>query len=253
MTLQQFYNSVLIFLSVLAVLTFLGTYKKANPYGRFSFIGQKGLMPARPAWLLFESPQWWAFAVTFWFTARSPAVPAVVLFCLWQSHYIYRAIIYPLRRNDQGKSFPLVGVVFGILFNALNGFANGYAVAHAPHLMNAAWFSDPRFSGGLLIAVSGWLINFHADSTLIKLRADGSTGYRIPHGGMFRWVSGANYFGEILLWSGWAVLSWTPAGLVFAVFTISNLAPRAVSYHRWYQQTFPDYPKERKALIPGLL
>jgi 3-oxo-5-alpha-steroid 4-dehydrogenase 1 len=70
---------------------------------------------------------------------------------------------------------------------------------------------------------------------------------------MFRYVSSANYTGEIILWCGWAMMSWTLAGLTFAIFTISNLAPRALSHHRWYRDTFPDYPKDRKALIPGLL
>ena len=42
------------------------------------------------------------------------------------------------------------------------------------------------------------------------------------------------------------------SGLAFAVWTIANLAPRARSNHLWYRQTFPDYPAERKALLPGL-
>jgi hypothetical protein len=28
------------------------------------------------------------------------------------------------------------------------------------------------------------------------------------------------------------------------------LAPRARSNHLWYKNTFPEYPKNRKALIP---
>jgi len=59
--------------------------------------------------------------------------------------------------------------------------------------------------------------------------------------------------GEIVLWSGWALMSFTFAGLAFALFTLSNLGPRALSHHRWYLEKFPDYPKERKALLPGLL
>jgi len=43
-----------------------------------------------------------------------------------------------------------------------------------------------------------------------------------------------------------------PAGLAFAVWTIANLAPRARSNHKWYRETFPDYPENRKALLPGV-
>ena len=42
------------------------------------------------------------------------------------------------------------------------------------------------------------------------------------------------------------------AGWAFAVFTIANLAPRALTHHKWYRAQFPDYPPERRALIPGL-
>ena len=38
-----------------------------------------------------------------------------------------------------------------------------------------------------------------------------------------------------------------------ALFTIANLLPRALSNHSWYLESFPDYPKERKALIPFIL
>jgi 3-oxo-5-alpha-steroid 4-dehydrogenase 1 len=85
------------------------------------------------------------------------------------------------------------------------------------------------------------------------LRSDGTPGYRIPRGGAFEYVSAANYFGEIVLWTGWAVMSWTAAGALFAIFTVSNLLPRALSHHRWYREQFADYPRERRALIPWLL
>jgi protein-S-isoprenylcysteine O-methyltransferase Ste14 len=69
---------------------------------------------------------------------------------------------------------------------------------------------------------------------------------------LFEWVSCPNYLGEIVAWAGWALATWSPAGLVFAVWTFANLAPRAWSHHRWYRSNFPEYPKERKALVPGV-
>ena len=41
-------------------------------------------------------------------------------------------------------------------------------------------------------------------------------------------------------------------GLAFCVFTAANLIPRALSNHRWYRENFPDYPANRRALIPGV-
>ncbi|PWR20564.1 DUF1295 domain-containing protein [Zavarzinia compransoris] len=236
--------------------TLATTLRQAGPYGRHMTEAQRGTMPALPAWLLFESPQWFAFALTFWLLAppaAGPAAPMLFIFCLWQAHYTYRGLIYPLRMRDRHRRFPLIAVVMGFSFNLLNGFANAYDVGHAGHLMSADWFADPRFLAGLVVAVIGWLVNFQADSILIKLRADGFTGYRVPRGGAFRYVSAANYFGEIVFWAGFALMCWTWAGLVFLLFTMANLMPRAVAHHRWYRREFPDYPKSRRAVIPGLL
>lgn len=253
MSLAALQQGMLLALVVLAVLTFVSGLFTVNPYGRYMAPDQRFTMPAKPAWLLFEFPQLWAFAATFWAMAGQLSAPAITLFVLWQVHYIYRALIYPLRAHKAGRRFPVSGVVFGFAFNAANGFVNGYAVAHASHLLTSQWFADPRFIAGLTVALTGWAINFQADNILVNLRADGSGGYRIPRGGAFRWISGANYFGEIVLWCGWALMSWTLAGLVFALFTIANLAPRALSHHRWYRETFPDYPRDRRAILPGLL
>jgi 3-oxo-5-alpha-steroid 4-dehydrogenase 1 len=101
--------------------------------------------------------------------------------------------------------------------------------------------------------VIGLVINFQSDLILIKLRQPGETGYKLPTGGFFRWLSCSNYFGELLEWTGWALATWSLPGLAFAVWGAANLVPRAVSHHRWYQEKFPNYPRERRALLPGVL
>jgi len=106
---------------------------------------------------------------------------------------------------------------------------------------------------GLSMFVIGWSINFNADGILRNLRKPGETAYKIPRGGMFEFVSGANFFGEIVEWIGYTIASWSIAGLSFAIFTIAAIAPRAIQHHKWYKQKFEDYPKNRKALIPFIL
>jgi steroid 5-alpha reductase family enzyme len=76
--------------------------------------------------------------------------------------------------------------------------------------------------------------------------------YRLPDEGLFRWISCPNYFGEIVEWTGWAVATWSLAGLSFALWTVANLAPRAWANHQWYLRHMPEYPRERKALVPGV-
>ena len=109
-----------------------------------------------------------------------------------------------------------------------------------------------RFVIGVILFVSGLAINIHSDRILRNLRAPGETGYKIPRGGAFEFVTAANYFGETLEWLGYAVAANTPAAAAFAAFTVLNLAPRAASHHDWYKKKFENYPKKRKAYIPLL-
>ena len=66
-------------------------------------------------------------------------------------------------------------------------------------------------------------------------------------------MSSPNYLGEIIEWTGWAIATWSLAGTAFAVYTAANLASRAFANHRWYRDRFPDYPSDRRALVPFLL
>ena len=43
------------------------------------------------------------------------------------------------------------------------------------------------------------------------------------------------------------------AGLAFFLFTFANIFPRALAAHRAYRDNFPDYPTDRKAILPFLL
>ena len=61
--------------------------------------------------------------------------------------------------------------------------------------------------------------------------------FSISIGGMFTYVSGANFFGEIVEWSGFALACWSLPGLAFAIFTALNIGPRAIQHHR-YSKTF---------------
>lgn len=95
----------------------------------------------------------------------------------------------------------------------------------------------------------GMAVNVQSDLALMKLKGEGG-GYQIPIGGMFEMVSCANYFGEIVEWFGWSVMSWSCAGFAFFLYTCANLVPRGRANHLWYREKFEEYPESRKAVIP---
>ncbi|XP_061520523.1 3-oxo-5-alpha-steroid 4-dehydrogenase 1 isoform X2 [Phycodurus eques] len=117
----------------------------------------------------------------------------------------------------------------------------------------ADWVTHPCFIAGSALWLLGWLTNLHSDHILRNLRRSGESGYKIPRGGMFEYVSGANFFGEITEWTGFALAGQSVHSAAFAIFTAVVLSSRAFAHHKWYLAKFEDYPKTRKALIPFLV
>jgi hypothetical protein len=186
----------------------------------------------------------------FFFTGnhRFELVPLIFL-GLWQLHYLNRTLVFPARLRSSDRQMPLLISTLGIGFNTLNGYINARWIGHLG-TYETDWMADPRFLIGCILFVAGLVGNIHSDAILRNLRRPGETGYKIPRGGLFRWVSAPNYLCEIIEWFGWAIATWSTAGLAFAVYSAANLVPRAFDHHAWYKKRFDDYPSNRKALIP---
>lgn len=235
----------------LAVGSMVALWSKPAPYGRFATSRQRAMVPARWAWLAMESPAVLVF-VGWWWSSDQPGAPVALAFLgLWLAHYLDRAWFYPFRLRPGARPMPLELLLCGAGFNVVNASFNGAWLFAVSADYSAAWLVDPRFLVGVVVFSTGLILNRRADAVLRRL-ADREGGYAIPQEGLFRWVSCPNYLGEIVLWLGWALATWSLAGLSFALWTIANLVPRALAYHRWYRQRFADYPPARRALLPGL-
>lgn len=220
------------------------------PYGRHQVDGWGPTVSARVGWIAMESPAVFVAAAFFLFApTRSPI--AWVFFGVWQLHYVQRTLIFPFLLRGADRRMPVLIAVLAFGYNVFNGWINMAWISS--HSYDASWWSDPRFLFGLAIFAVGLVINWRSDAILRALRGPGDSGYKIPRGFLYEWVSCPNYLGEMLEWFGFALMTWSPAGLAFALYTVANLGPRALANHRWYQEKFPDYPAHRKALIPGVL
>jgi len=245
------YRALVILEFALAVPTLLSLTFVPAPYGRHARGGWGPSVPARLGWVVMECPASLFFAAVYFSGPRWADPVPLVLFALWQIHYVYRAFLFPLQIREDQRRMPALVMLLAFSFNLLNGWINARWISDLG-AYPSAWFADPRFLVGSAIFLGGFALNVISDRTLRRLRAPGETAYRIPRGGAFEWVSCPNYLGEIVEWSGWALASWSLAGLAFAVYTAANLAPRAFSHHAWYRERFGDYPAERKALVPFL-
>lgn len=128
------------------------------------------------------------------------------------------------------------------MFNAANAYIQGWWIFYISPtgLYTPEWLSRPCFWLGLAVFVTGFAINLHSDNVIRHLRAPGDTRHYIPRAGLYRYVSSANYFGELLEWVGFAILTWSAAGAMFAIWTFANLAPRAAKIHNRYTEEFGE-------------
>lgn len=234
---------------VIGIITFFYLFKQTAPYGRHTTTTWGPLIDNKLGWFLME---FFVLVVLYCFlftgSIKLNVVPGVMV-GLFTFHYLNRSILFPLRIKTKGKKMPLIIMLSAMGFNMMNGFLLGYYFGNFANY-TTEWLTDPRFIIGCIIFLIGMFINWQSDGILINLRKPGETGYKIPTGGLFKYVSCPNLLGEIIEWLGFAILTWSLPGLVFVIWTFANVAPRAISHHKWYLSKFTDYPKQRKAIFP---
>jgi len=224
-------------------------YIKA-PYGRHIRHGWGPVLDNRWGWFIMESPAVLVFGGILLFFAELNTT-LLLLFLLWQVHYCHRAFVYPWSLK-KGKKMPWLILLMAVVFNTGNGYLNAWSIASHADKYTGLWLTSPQFLVGVVVFFCGMALNKISDRQLAALSHSGA-GYQIPRGFAYRWVSCPNYLGEIIQWIGWAIATWSLAGWIFAIWTMANLVPRALAHHRWYRETFKDYPPKRRALVPLLL
>jgi len=189
------------------------------------------------------------------FTLTTSFVP-LLIFLFFQTHYIRRSFIFPFLLKGNSK-MPLTVMLMGVIFNCCNAFMQGgWLFFKAPASMYSIdWLWTPQFIIGVIVFFGGMAINIQSDKIIQDLRKPGDSKHHLPTKGLFRYVTGAHYFGEVIEWIGFAILTWSVPGVLFALWTFANLAPRANSIYKKYKKLFGEETiKERKLkrLIPRI-
>ena len=249
------YCAVKIIMLVLGLICFFALYFIPAGYGKlidkkwgFSFNN-------KTAWTLMECP---TLIVMFYLlcTLDYEHKPVrVLLASFFILHYIQRTLIFPALLKGKSK-MPILIVLMGMLFNTVNTLLIGLWIFYfsPAEMYSRAWLSDPRFIAGSVLFFAGMFINISSDSYIRSLRKNGSSKHYYPSRGMYRYITSANYFGELVEWLGFAVLTWSSAGFLFVFWTACNLVPRSDTIYKKYAETFPDEVSryKPKRIIPFL-
>lgn len=255
------YDTVLAIGFAFAAFTLLGSLFVASPYGRFSSSAMGITLNPKLGWWLMEIPATISF---FWFYVQGPralSLTPLVLAGVWTLHYGNRGWFFPLSIRvapDRRSTFSITVMAMGMFVTAIHGYLNAELFTRYGQHLTDAWLRDPRFISGALVYAFGFYTIVRSEAIVRNLRdpaprAGGGSQYRIPYGGLYRYVSSPQYFGELTAWAGFALMTWGLPGVMILLISAGNLVPRAFATHRWYREKFADYPADRKVLIPGVL
>ncbi len=247
------FNIFLLIMSGIAAVVFVALYFLKAGYGMFRDSRWGISLNNKVAWVLMEAPVFIIMALLWWGSERRFETAPLIIFLLFELHYFQRSFVFPFLMKGKSR-MPVSIMLMGVVFNVLNGFMQGewlFYLAPADRY-TTEWLTTPPFIIGTLIFFTGMVINWHSDNVIRHLRQPGDTRHYLPQKGLYRYVTSANYFGELVEWTGFAILTWSAAGAVFAWWTFANLVPRANAIYHRYQQEFGTQMGNRKRIFPFL-
>lgn len=239
-------------MAVIAAFVFIALYFVKAGYGIFR-TKQWGIsINNKAAWVMMEAPVFIVMLYMWASNGASTALPSFLAFLLFELHYFQRSFIFPMLMKGKSR-MPIAIMLMGITFNVINGLLIGTSLfVFPPSLFSEgiAYLAHPTAILGIAIFFVGMAINLHSDHVIRHLRQPGDTRHYLPQKGFYRYVTSANYFGELVEWTGFALLCSTPAAWLFVVWTAANLIPRAAAIHRHYREEFGEAVGTRKRVIP---
>ena len=256
------FNWLLIGMSITAVVVFICLFFVDAGYGKFYTKKWGPTVNNKLGWVLMEAPVFILMIVFYCLWADKSAIVPLIFLCLFELHYFQRSFVFPFMLKGKSR-MPLAIVLMGVIFNSLNAFMQGgwlFKLSQdndsifwiTSDRFTTEWLSTPQFIIGVIIFFVGMGINMHSDHVIRHLRKPGDTKHYLPNKGLYKYVTSANYFGEFVEWCGFAILTLSWSGAVFALWTFANLGPRAHRIYKRYQQEFAEEmaAKPRKRMIP---
>lgn len=247
----QNFNYLLYAMIFVAVIVFIALYFVKAGYGMFNNGKWGKTINNKLGWMIMEAPVFLILLALWLLSDRRQMLAPSIMVGFMMLHYFQRAFIFPFLFKSESR-MPVVIMLMAILFNLFNAsIQGGWILYLSPvEMYTADWLTTPQFIIGTILFFTGFGINLHSDHIIRNLRKPGDTRHYLPEKGLYKYVTSANYFGEIVEWVGFAVLTWSFAGTVFVIWTCANLIPRANSIYIKYKDEFGDKVGNRKRVIP---
>jgi 3-oxo-5-alpha-steroid 4-dehydrogenase 1 len=232
------------------------TQERRSAYARLMDFLAGPTLPVSISWWTMEQPSFWVpFAFQVLSISQQGLHSGNIFLSMMLVHYAQRSFVFPFLSN--GRPFPVLYWFLAFVFCTVNGTMQSLDLLYGGHFGASsdplAEAKSPRALLGMLLFAFGMYTNVRSDQILRNLRKPGERGYKIPCGGMFEYISGANLWGECVEWLGFALACGnSPTAWCFSIFNWVGIGGRAVATHDWYVKKFgEEYEKlQRRRLVP---
>ncbi|KAI9596889.1 3-oxo-5-alpha-steroid 4-dehydrogenase-domain-containing protein [Syncephalis fuscata] len=177
----------------------------------------------------------------------------IAAYYMAMGHFIKRELESVLVHRFSNGTMPFRNIfknsfhyhILGGLLIAYSIYGPGLAAGTESAKLSPTWYW--ALIGVFVFAELG---NLSTHITLRNLRPPGTRVRRIPYGFGFGLVSCPNYTFELLAWAAYALFTSSWAAWFFFAVSFGQIYLWAIKKHKAYRREFPDYPRNRKALIP---
>lgn len=245
---QHRFNIFLLVMTILAVVVFISLYFVEAGYGMMRNKKWGKTINNKIGWFLMEIPVFIVMTILWLASPRRFMITPFIFLIFFQIHYLRRALIFPFLLKGNGK-MPITIILMGFVFNVCNAIMQGGWIFYLSpiDMYTIDWLLTPQFIIGTIVYFFGMIVNIQSDKIIQNLRGENDNKHYLPEGKFFNYVTSAHYFGEIVQWIGFAILTWSISGAVFAFWTFANLVPRANAiYHKYIKLFGKETIKNRK-------
>eukprot|EP00961_Rhodomonas_salina_P016031 215796-Rhodomonas_salina.1 len=246
-----------LFLAVLAPVTLHAELSGQNSgYSKFTSNGPDKSVPIPTRvgmFFLYFCPLIVALAVHFSAVESSTYNNVVVLNIA--AHFVKR-IAEVLFVHKYSGSMNVNTTILIALVYCLHSFANSYTAQYDMPLEHQP--SSWQQQVGFLVLWFGEFGTVYYHNLLANLRQPGDKRYKVPSGGLFKYVCCPHYLFELIAFIGLAILSNHVVGITTVISMTGYLLGRSAATLKWYQEkakakTFDTaLPQSWHAMVPGI-
>ncbi|XP_060078515.1 polyprenol reductase-like [Ylistrum balloti] len=190
----------------------------------------------------------------------TPPLPMVLALVMEEIQVVRRSIETLYINSYSNSKMSLVIYMVGVLFYSSIGISI-LALSEAGTISLDDFYSLSWLHWyAVILFLYASFKQFSVNKKMAKLRQDKNgnvtnTKHHIPHGDLFEYVSCPHFLMEIILYFAISTLVGWEHEVCFCLwlFVLTNQLIEGYLVHKWYKETFPKYPPERKAVVPYLL